>query len=498
MNVSNQNINYMRYSKNGYANLKNFVFKQNGNVSWKLSEGAIVPFAYQEITDELKFIRLINSDSLLVLYHDNEIKMSRKSFMDAQFKCIVNPFHFKYQIGDILKLPKSDIVITDIKKENSEWYYFFTCKKCNYHSKVRKGSLEINSSGCPICAMNKVVVGYNDFNTLYPELSQKLVDINDGNMPKSSKKNVKWKCDKCDNVVTYPIKYVAEHGFICPYCTLKFSFGENVIYNLLSDLKITFQHQKTFEWAINKSLNHLFYDFYVPDKNCIVEVHGLQHYQKSKFEDLGGRTLEEEIENDNYKKMIALKNGITNYIVIDARKSNINYIKESIFNNKDFCMLFNLSDIKCDIQLKNINHDLYKKIITMWNDGKNIDDISKTYNVDRHKVKQLLDLSVKNNHTNYSTTESRQRAGKQLHIKSYKKKNKPIQCIENQLVFSSIMICSEYFSSKLKIPHIENNMTRSIKRNHKNKGYTFKYISCEEFNEIKVKSPNLAFGSILT
>ena len=117
MNVSNQNINYMRYSKNGYANLKNFVFKQNGNVSWKLSEGAIVPFAYQEITDELKFIRLINSDSLLVLYHDNEIKMSRKSFMDAQFKCIVNPFHFKYQIGDILKLPKSDIVITDIKKK---------------------------------------------------------------------------------------------------------------------------------------------------------------------------------------------------------------------------------------------------------------------------------------------------------------------------------------------------------------------------------------------
>ena len=161
-------------------------------------------------------------------------------------------------------------------------------------------------------------------------------------------------------------------------------------------------------------------------------------------------------------------------------------------------MLFNLSDIKCDIQLKNINHDLYQKIITMWNDGKNIDDISKTYNVDRHKVKQLLDLSVKNNHTNYSTTESRQRAGKQLHIKSYKKKNKPIQCVENQLVFSSIMICSEYFSSKLKIPHIENNMTRSIKRNHKNKGYTFKYISCEEFNEIKVKSPNLAFGSILT
>ena len=49
---------------------------------------------------------------------------------------------------------------------------------------------------------------------------------------------------------------------------------------------------------------------------------------------LGGRTLEEEQENDELKKSLAIKNGIKDYLVIDCRESEMEFIKSNILKSQ--------------------------------------------------------------------------------------------------------------------------------------------------------------------
>ena len=74
-----------------------------------------------------------------------------------------------------------------------------------------------------------------------------------------------------------------------------------------------------------------------------METHGKQHYEDG-FKGCGGRTLEEEQQNDKNKYELAIKNGIKqqNYIVIDCSKSDLEFIKNNIINSR-LNELFNLN-----------------------------------------------------------------------------------------------------------------------------------------------------------
>ena len=126
------------------------------------------------------------------------------------------------------------------------------------------------------------------------------------------------------------------------------SFPERFMDALLKQLDVTFEREVVFSWSKPSDANKLKgckrYDFYLPRHNTIIEVHGAQHYSGG-FEVFGGRSLEEEKENDCIKLDIAIKNGISNYIVINAAISSISYLKESIMENSDFMALFDVSGI---------------------------------------------------------------------------------------------------------------------------------------------------------
>ena len=65
-----------------------------------------------------------------------------------------------------------------------------------------------------------------------------------------------------------------------------------------------------FEYAFKLGMNiAIVYDFYIPELEAIIEVHGSQHYGQG-FEKVGGRTLEEEQINDRLKEDLAKQNGI--------------------------------------------------------------------------------------------------------------------------------------------------------------------------------------------
>ena len=57
-----------------------------------------------------------------------------------------------------------------------------------------------------------------------------------------------------------------------------------------------------------------------------------------------GKNLKQEQLNDKYKYDYAIQNGIKNYIVIDARKSDFEFIRNSIIN--ELCAITGRTDFE--------------------------------------------------------------------------------------------------------------------------------------------------------
>jgi len=140
-----------------------------------------------------------------------------------------------------------------------------------------------------------------------------------------SGKKVDFVCGCGKIIKDKTVHTVVRRGLSCPECSDGISYPEKFMFNLLDQLDIDFESQKIFNWSENKR-----YDFYIPKYDCIIETHGLQHYKHTGFD----RTLEEEQRNDDLKEKLAKENGIENYIVIDCRKSEMEWIKNKVLDSK--------------------------------------------------------------------------------------------------------------------------------------------------------------------
>ena len=81
-------------------------------------------------------------------------------------------------------------------------------------------------------------------------------------------------------------------------------FNIEILYSslkILYFLNVDYKHNTSFKWSNKKR-----YDFYIPNKKTIIEIHGKQHFARG-FENLGGKTLQEEIDNDKYKRNLRSK-----------------------------------------------------------------------------------------------------------------------------------------------------------------------------------------------
>lgn len=180
----------------------------------------------------------------------------------------------------------------NLEKIETEYNKYFAYWKCG-HSKESKRTLLLQWVDCPYCSGHKVLVGYNDINTTKTFIYDFLYDKNDGyKYSKNSIHKLHLKCPKCNFEFYRKITSIKDM-LKCPNCqTNNFSFPENVIFNMLTQFNLFFEHELSFTWSKNKR-----YDFYIPSLNCIIEAHGLQHY-KNSFEKVCGRKLEDEEDND--------------------------------------------------------------------------------------------------------------------------------------------------------------------------------------------------------
>jgi len=211
----------------------------------------------------------------------------------------------------------------------------------------------------------------------HPYLLGFFVNISDAyKYSMGSDKIVMLKCS-CGYEKPMIINKFINHGFGCPRCSDGFkSYPEKFLFNVFEQLDKNFKLQlskTTFDWC-----NDYRYDFYISENiNCIVETHGLQHYEEIKSSNWG--SLEDIQDNDFDKEWLARKNKIENYIVLDCRKSEMDWIKKEIINSNLTALLdFKESDIdwlKCHEFACNSN--MVKEVCDLWNKGEtNIIQIS--------------------------------------------------------------------------------------------------------------------------
>lgn len=163
-----------------------------------------------------------------------------------------------------------------------------------------------------------------------------------------------------------------KRGVKCTICKNNHSIAERIMHSLLvmcveqlDDNK--FLHDNAMDWSGSKR-----YDFIFNIKNIqyVVEMHGAHHYIEvsgKKFT----KTLEEEQENDKYKfELATTKGGILpeNYIVVDCRDSDVDFIKNGILHSKvaEILDLSNIDWIEC---IKTALVPDVKLVCDAWNEG---------------------------------------------------------------------------------------------------------------------------------
>lgn len=275
-------------------------------------------------------------------------------------------------------------------KSYSGKYYYYICNVCGYECDDQHIIYEKNlkkGSGCARCAgrdgdifVTKRISDYAPWMTYY------LKNKNDADIYGiGSKHLVDVVCPECGYEDSKRIMSMYKSGFHCNKCGDGISYPEKFVREVLNQLGATFIHQLSkhhFDW-----IDKYRYDFYLPDLNMIIETHGGQHYYEGFT---SGRTLKEEQENDDAKKNIAINNGIKEYVVIDCRESNKQWISNSV--NKELSKYFDLSAInynKCEeMALKS----MVKKVCDYYRDNENpkMSHMIKVFGLDRTTITKYL------------------------------------------------------------------------------------------------------------
>lgn len=292
--------------------------------------------------------------------------------------------HDKYIKNLVLINPNIEVID---KYVNAKTKILHRCKICGYEWKVIPNAI-MNGNGCPVCSGKLIGQPPEYQNSMwsseYKDLFAKYFTEEQmkSYMPYSHKK-INAICPECGRhkmIASYNVL----KGFSC-ICGDGQSYPNKFMYAMLNQLKIEFLPEYSPDWANMKR-----YDIYIPSINCIIENHGMQHYDKG-FEFIGGRTLEEEQENDKYKKCVANKHGIDNYIIIDCRKSTKEWIQQSVIQSYlPILLSFNTNSINWEECEKFAMSNLIKMASDLWNKNLTVKEIASKLKVSASTVKNYL------------------------------------------------------------------------------------------------------------
>lgn len=162
---------------------------------------------------------------------------------------------------------------------NSRTKVKIICPKHGEFERIAKDIL--NHKGCPICGREKSKLNLKHKNknteTFIRESKEIFQNQFDYSETKyiNAKTKIKLKCNYCENsFYQNPHSHLAPRG--CPYC--KQSTGEQLVRNYLDKYNIKYEIEYKFKACKDKL--PLPFDFYLPEKNTVIEIQDTQHYKK--------------------------------------------------------------------------------------------------------------------------------------------------------------------------------------------------------------------------
>ncbi|MBO4483833.1 MAG: zinc-ribbon domain-containing protein [Lachnospiraceae bacterium] len=222
--------------------------------------------------------------------------------------------------------------------------------KCNEGHEWQAVIGSRKNRGCPYCSGNKVLEGFNDIKTLFPELIKEWHPEKNSIKPemisRGYDKKVWWLCE-FGHEWAAPV-YNRIKGSGCPYCSKgqKTSFSEQAVF---------FYVRKVFPDAISREVkNGVEFDVFIPSINVAIEYDGYKWHSDERA-----------FKKDSIKNKICYEKGIMlfrlreegapelvlnpNVLLIPSKYADIKRLEEAIKN-----LLFSLGKEDLDI---NINRD---------------------------------------------------------------------------------------------------------------------------------------------
>lgn len=317
---------------------------------------------------------------------------------------------------------------------------------CHHENEITLARNYLNSAKCKYCenggSIIRVSVGENDIGTTHPHLVKYFYNKEDARKYSfGSEKIVDFICPDCNTKQSRKVASIISSGMRCKRCGDTISFPQKIMNNVLFQLKEN-NILNDFETEYNPKWVNGSYDnkFELDGQIYIIENHGKQHYEESSR----GRSLKEEQENDKLKYDAALKNGVleNNYIVIDARESEFEYIKNSIIKSR-LSELFNLNIIdwydcleKSLVNLVKIVCDLYNK------EDLTVPQISEKLKIGKTTVRRYLRKGESLNWCKYNS--------KNEQVKNQKRasegRKSPVICLNTKEKFNSIKDAAIYYN----------------------------------------------------
>lgn len=291
-----------------------------------------------------------------------------------------------------------------------------------------------------------------------------------------SDKKITVKCPECGYEHIMIVKNLTRRHYSCPKCGGGTSFPEKIMMNVLDELNEPYIYQlnkKQFNWCGKYK-----YDFYLIDKNIILEIDGAQHYC-TKMGYKGSKTLKETIENDNIKNKLAKENGV-NVIHINCSYRSFEKIKCSILHSlNNILKLENIDWCKC---LQNATKSKIYEVCKKWEEVKeymNTEDLSNLLGIPRSRIVRYLHQGNDVGFCTYDGKYERKRASKKgilirkskmKHVLVYDKDNNYIDEFDSAKKLSTIS--KDVFGIKFTYVGIIDTC-KGKQKSHKN--FKFKY-----------------------
>lgn len=374
---------------------------------------------------------------------------------------------FKLNVGMEFKDEKRNIVIIDreFRKNNKGWsekWYKYKCNNCGWDEGWIQQYNLLKGTGCSCCCNSPkhVVRGINDIATTDPWMIKYFVNHEDiYKYTSQSNEKVEMKCSDCGNIKTMKICDLYIHKKVTCNCSDGISYPEKFILNLINQLKIDYIYQLNKNYL--KWCDKYKYDIYIPSINIIIEIHGMQHYKNA-----GGHwqiSFDEQHEIDMIKRNLAIKNKVHDYIELDCRYSNKEYIKESILNS-NLVNYFNFDMVDWNKADEFATSNFIRESCNYYM---------------KHKNKLLFKEMADNLGIHRKTLRIYLKKGRKLGWCDYDENNnkKRIKCIETNEIFNSVSECVRKFENEHNIILQHSNVASVCRKERDHtKGFHFEYI----------------------